>query len=68
MKATSTGSVEPKEAKHMSDEAFADLKEAMEGALAFERGELRDLKATRIQAPHAPKALSPGDIARIRET
>jgi len=25
----------------MSEEAFADLKEAMEGALAFERGEQR---------------------------
>jgi hypothetical protein len=28
----------------MSKEAFADLKEAMEGALAFERGERRELK------------------------
>jgi len=52
----------------MSEEAFGDLKEAMEGALAFERGERRrDLKVTRIQAPRPPKAMSPKDIARIRE-
>lgn len=51
----------------MSDEAFADLKEAMEDALAFERGKRRNLKVTRIQAPHPPKAMSPRDIARIRE-
>ena len=44
----------------MSDEAFADLKEAMEDALAFERGERRDLKVTRIQGcPRPPKTLSP---------
>jgi putative transcriptional regulator len=53
-------------AKYMNDEAFADLKEALEGALAFERGERRDLKVTRIQAPRPPKAMSPKDIARIR--
>ena len=52
----------------MSDEAFADLKEAMEGALAFERGQRRDLKVTRIRAPRPPKAMSPKDIARIRES
>jgi hypothetical protein len=40
----------------MSDEAFADLKEAMEDALAFERGERRNLKVSRIQAPRRPKA------------
>ncbi len=67
MKAKSTGSVQPKETKHMSDEAFADLKDAMEGALAFERGERRDLKVTRIQAPRPPKAMSPKDISRIRQ-
>ncbi len=35
---------------YMSDEAFADLKEASESALAFERGERRDLNVTRIRA------------------
>jgi len=50
----------------MSDEAFGELKEALEGALAFERGEHRDLKVTRLQAPRPPKAMSPKDIARFR--
>ncbi len=35
----------------MSDEAFVDLKEALESALAFERGERRDLRMTRIPPP-----------------
>jgi hypothetical protein len=35
---------------HMNDEAFADLRDAMEDAVAFERGQCRDLKITRIQA------------------
>lgn len=52
---------------YMSDEAFADLKEAMEDTLAFERGRRRDLQVTRIQAPRPPKAMSPREIARIRE-
>ena len=51
----------------MSEEAFADLKEAMEDAVAFERGGRRDLKVTRVQAPRRHKAMSPRDIARIRE-
>jgi len=51
----------------MSDAAFAELKEAIEGALAYERAAHRDLKVTRIQAPRPPKAMSPRDIARIRK-
>ncbi len=47
-----------KAANYMSDEAFADLKEAMEDALAFERGERRNLKLTRIQAQRSPKLSS----------
>jgi hypothetical protein len=39
----------------MSDDAFADIKEAVEDALAFERGERRNLHVTRIQAPRPPK-------------
>jgi hypothetical protein len=42
----------------MSDEAFADLKEAMEDSLAFERGRRRDLKVTRVEAPRPPKLRS----------
>ncbi len=45
-------------ANYMSDEAFADLKEAMEDTLAFERGERRNLKLTRIQAQRSPKLSS----------
>jgi putative transcriptional regulator len=67
MKATRTHKVQTNKANYMSDEAFGDLKEALEGALAFERGESRDLKVTRLQAPRPPKAMSPKDIARIRQ-
>ena len=42
--------VQTNKTNYMSDEAFGDLKEALEGALAFERGERRDLNVTRIQA------------------
>jgi putative transcriptional regulator len=62
-----THEVKIKKTKYMSDSAFAYLKEAIEGALAFERGERRDLKVTRLQVPRPPKAMSPKDIARIRE-
>src|SRR5215212_9613003 len=67
MKTAKTRKVQTNRTNYMSDEAFADLKEAMEDALAFERGKGRDLKVTRIQAPRRPKAMSPKDIARIRE-
>ena len=36
-----------KKKTYMSDEAFADLKKALEDALAFERGKAPDLKVTR---------------------
>ena len=41
----------------MSDEAFAHLREAMEDAVAFERGKSRDLKVPRIQGPRPPEIL-----------
>jgi hypothetical protein len=56
MKVKSTHSVQPKKAKHMSDETFANLKESLEEALAFERGEERKLHVTRIRSPHPPKS------------
>ncbi len=62
-----TRQVRTNKTNHMSDEAFADLKEALWGALAFERGERRDLNVTRIQAPPPTKASHPKDIARIRQ-
>jgi len=52
----------------MKDKAFLQLKEALEGALAFELGERRNLTVTRIRVPRPPKAMSPRDIARIRES
>jgi len=67
MKARGTRKTQTNKTNYMSDDAFADLKEAMEDALTFERGERSDLKVTRIQAPRPPKAMSPKDIARIRE-
>jgi putative transcriptional regulator len=67
MRATKTRKVQTNKTNYMSDEAFADLKEALEGALAFERGDRRDLKVTRIQAPQPPKAMSPKDIAHLRQ-
>ena len=67
MKAAKTRKVQTNKTNYMSDEAFADLKAAMEGALAFERGERRNLRVTRIRAPRRPKAMSPQDIAKIRE-
>jgi len=39
-----------------TDEAFADLKQALEDALAFERGERRGLRVTRIPGSRPPKA------------
>src|SRR5258705_5871062 len=67
MKATrSTRKVRKKKSEYMSDEAFTDLKDALEDALDFERGKRRDSKVTRIQAPRPPKATSPKEIARIR--
>jgi putative transcriptional regulator len=58
--------VQTNKTNYMNDEAFADLKEAMEDALAFERGQRRNLKVTRIRAPRPPKALSAQDITQIR--
>ena len=67
MKTGKTRKAQTTKTNYMSDEAFADLKDAMEDALAFEHGKRHDLKVTRIQAPRPPKAMSPRDIARIRE-
>ena len=67
MKTGKTRKVQTNKTNYMSDAAFADLKEAMEDAVAFERGKRRDLKVMRIQAPRPPKAMSPRDIARIRQ-
>jgi putative transcriptional regulator len=67
MKTGKTRKLQTNKTNYMSDEAFADLKEAMEDALEFQRGKGRGLKVTRIQAPRPPKAMSPKDISRIRQ-
>lgn len=67
MKPSKTRKVQTNKTNYMSEEAFGELKEAMEDALAFERGKASSLKVTRIRAPRPPKAMSPRDIARIRE-
>jgi hypothetical protein len=53
--AKKTRKVLTNKANCMTDEAFAELKEAIEDALAFERGQRRDLKVTRIQGPQPPR-------------
>jgi hypothetical protein len=55
MKARRTRKVQKNKTNCMSDAAFADLKEALEDALAFERGDRRDLSVTRIQVPTHPE-------------
>jgi putative transcriptional regulator len=67
MKTPKTRKVQTSKTNYMSDEAFTDLKKSMEDAVAFERGKPRDLKVTKIRAPRRPKAMSPEDIARIRQ-
>ena len=48
MKRGKTRKVRTRKKKYMSDEAFAHLREALEEAVAFERGKTRDLNVTRI--------------------
>src|SRR6267378_7477299 len=56
MRATkSTRKFQGMKTEYVSDEAFADLKQALEEARAFERGERRDLHVTRIRARRPPK-------------
>ena len=67
MKTRKTRKVQTNKTNYMSEDAFADLKGALEDALAFERGKRRDLKVTRIRSPRPPKAMSAKDIAQIRQ-
>lgn len=67
MKAAKSRKLQTNKSNYMSDEAFAELKEAMEGVLAFERGQRRAFSVRRIQVPRPPKTLSPKDIVLIRQ-
>ena len=51
MKTGKTRKMQTNKRNYMSDEGFADLKEAMEDAVAFEGSKRRNLRVTRIQAP-----------------
>ena len=55
MRARGTRKVQTKKTNYMSDEAFADLKQALESSLAYERGGRRELVVTRIEKPVPPK-------------
>ena len=62
MKRGKTWKAQTNKTNYMSDGAFAELKGAMEDALAFERGKRRDLKVTRIQAPRPSELPSVGSL------
>jgi hypothetical protein len=55
MKTKLTYRAQTSNADSMSDEAFANLKQALEDAVAFERGERRGLRAKQIQGSSLPK-------------
>jgi hypothetical protein len=63
MKRGKTRKAQTNKTNYMSDEAFAELKGAMEDSLAFERGKRRDLKVTRIQAPRPSDFRSVGSLS-----
>jgi putative transcriptional regulator len=52
-------------AKRIKVNVFDDMKEALRGVAAYERGEAVNLQVTRI--PSRPKGISPREIRRIRE-
>jgi hypothetical protein len=66
VKAKSSANVQTKGTDYMSDEAFADLKQALEDALAFELGKGQSLRVTRIESSSLPKA--PVKIPRSKKT
>ena len=53
-------------AKKIKVNIFDDMKEALRDAGAYERGEAVNLRVTRI--PSRPKAISPREIRRIRQS
>jgi hypothetical protein len=55
MKLKDSAKAETNKTNYLSDEAFADLKQALEDALTFERGERRGLNITRIKGSRPPK-------------
>lgn len=49
----------------MSDQEFGELKQALEGALAFERGKRGGLRITRVRASQPPKTQTIGHAPRV---
>lgn len=60
--------VQTNKTNYVSDEAFADINEAMKDALAFERGERRNLKVTTLCAPLPRPLASPGGLPECVST
>ncbi|HXN23214.1 MAG TPA: helix-turn-helix domain-containing protein [Candidatus Dormibacteraeota bacterium] len=52
-------------AKKIKVNIFNDMKEALHDAAAYERGEVVNLRVTRV--PARPKQISPREIRRIRQ-
>ena len=55
MKVKNSPTIQTNKTTYMGDKAFANLTQALEDALAFERGKHRGLKATRIQGSRPPR-------------
>lgn len=53
-------------AKKIKVHIFDDMRQALQDAAAFERGEPLDLRVTRL--PARPKQVSPKEIKRIRQS
>ena len=52
-------------AKRIKVNIFEDMKAALKGAAAYERGEAVNLRVTRV--PSRPKPISPKEVRHIRE-
>lgn len=59
-KAESAPRTQTNKISYMRDEAFADLKEALQDALTFERGKRRQVRVTRIRVPRGRRNDEPG--------
>ncbi len=53
--------------EYMSDEAFAELMESAEQALAYERGERKGYRVTEVAVPKPPQPMSSREIAGLRK-
>jgi putative transcriptional regulator len=53
--------------EYMSDAAFAELKESLEQALAYERGARAGYHVTHVSIPVPPKSMSGSEIKRLRK-